>query len=525
MRGFIMCGIIGFIAKNNVSMRLVLDAKYMSILDRGVHFNRVDKENESYGYSRLPTDAVNDTTLDKIHSFRKGDFLFNGHITNTEDLCRMFNLSEECKFSDTKCITEGFSRYKEKFLSVCRGMFAFAYSTEEEIYLVRDTVGIKPLYYINSDKIFGFCSEIKGLTTDYTDQIHEVLPGEMVIYNKFTKTIKKEKYIYKSYKRYTKKDLQKCLYESIILPTRRYLDQSTECKVGVLVSGGVDSSLIIGMLNKYLSKDEKKRVVGFCIGMLTASDAHITKQLAKNLDIKLVFVKPYGKRKSLNKIPEIVYKVESPFSRVVKVALLQDALAEQLQKRDIHIVISGEGADELFYGYERFINGLTKKDTDKMFSYFFQNVFYNTLLQRFERIFANRQIEGRVPFLDQELIVMASKFTVDEKIHYYDTMLSKMPLRILAKEIGLPSYIYLRKKVKMTEGVTKLKNAESDDGYLEKYFKKNLKKTFGEYVYENYAKYGYTILSSESFLGTEEEAMKQVALLQEQNLTKKEVFL
>jgi len=204
--------------------------------------------------------------------------------------------------------------------------------------------------------------------------------------------------------------------------------------------------------------------------------------------------------------------------------LLQDALAEQLQKRGIHVVISGEGADELFYGYERFINGLRKKDIETIFSYFFNNVFYNTLLQRFERIFAKRQIEGRVPFLDQELVILANKFTTDEKIKYYDTMLSKMPLRNLAKKIGLPAYIYLRQKVKMTEGVTKLKNAESENGYLEASIKKQLNKTFGMYVYESYAKYEYTALSAESFLGTEEEAMRQVTLLQKQNRQEKGVF-
>src|SRR6202034_1412440 len=122
------------------------------------------------------------------------------------------------------------------------------------------------------------------------------------------------------------------LYDSVVAPTKRYLGQSEDHKIAGLISGGVDSSLLVGMLNKYLSKKEKKRVVGFCIGTLTASDRKITKRLAADLDIAMIHVKPYAKNKALTKIPEIVYKVESKSSRVIKVALLQYALAEQIQR-------------------------------------------------------------------------------------------------------------------------------------------------------------------------------------------------
>src|SRR5260221_4943048 len=399
-----MCGVIGFISKNNISVRSHLNANYKSILDRGLYFSRIDKVYESYGYVRLPTDAISDPTLHRIQKAQNGYFLFNGHISNVLDLCKMFQLGSSYEDSDTKCLAKGFIAYGKEFLSKCRGMFAFAYCTEDKIILVRDTIGIKPMYYINAEDVFSFCSEIKGLHTTKTEEIHEVLPGEIVIFNKITQTVTKEKFNYESYKKYKKKDLLLCMYDSVVTPTKRYLSQSKNYKIGVLVSGGVDSSLLIGMLSKYLTKKEKKRVVGFCIGTQTATDRKIAQKLVRDLDITIVQVKPYTKNKSLTKIPEIVYKVESKFPRVVKVALLQDALAERIQRYGIHVVISGEGADEIFYGYERFINGLAKKHIDTVYSYFFNRVFYNTLLQRLERIFAKRQIEGRVPFLDQELI-------------------------------------------------------------------------------------------------------------------------
>jgi hypothetical protein len=120
---------------------------------------------------------------------------------------------------------------------------------------------------------------------------------------------------------------------------------------------------------------------------------------------------------------------------------------------------------------------------------------------------------------------LAQKYTVDEKIHHFsDTLLSKMPLRLLARELVLPPYIYLRKKIKMTEGVTTKKNVESDDGYLESYTKKTLDKTFREYVHEQYINYEYNLLSQESYLGTEEDAMRQVEEMKKQNKEAEEFF-
>jgi asparagine synthetase B (glutamine-hydrolysing) len=509
-----MCGIIGFISKSENSVKDVFDTNYQSILDRGRYFKKVELPYESYGYVRLPTDAIEVRSIDEIQKLQNSYLLYNGLITNTEDLCKLFFLPDEIMQSDTQCLHHGFSSYNVAFLSHCRGMFAFAHITQESITLVRDTIGIKPLYYVNTEQIFGFCSEIKGLKNLMNAQVYETLPGEIITYHKKTKRIIKGIFSYDSYKRYQKTDLKKCLIESVVVPTRRYLLQSNKKNVAILLSGGVDSSLLLGLLAQNLSQEEKKRVIGFCVGLTDAPDTIIAHKLASSLQIKLIHVLPFSEKEALEKIPEIVYKVESIHARVARVALLQDALAKKIKEMGIEVVLSGEGADELFYGYERFINGLQKEQIQIMFTYFFHNVFCYTLLQRYERIFAKQQIEGRVPFLDQELVELAKQFTVEEKIQQFSQqVLSKIPIRLLAKEIGLPEYVYDRPKIKMTVGATKKINEDSEEGYLEAYIQQKRKMTFSHFVqeiYRHYFSFSVDLLANGSLLGSEEEAMRIV---------------
>jgi len=509
-----MCGIIGMISKQyNPLLKNLFEEKSKEILDRGIVFDTVFSRNSYLGCCRLPTDGGNDSAFNSIQSQERLRFLYNGIITNVDDLYETYNLSEKAKQFDTRCLFEGFSVYGKKFLSNCRGMFAFAYITEKEIILVRDTVGIKPLYFENSNNAFAFASEIKALPG--LGEVKEVLPGEIITYNKSTGTVVAEKFEYTSYKNYEKHELYDCLKESIINPTKRYLVQSKK-DIALLLSGGLDSSLIAKTLMNGLSQPEKNRIITFCLGEKDSSDMKIAVQLANDLGLRLITVRPYSYQAAIKKLPEIVYTVESPYARVIKVAILQHALADAIKKFDIDIVISGEGADELFFGYKRFIDGLLPHQSEKLFSLFYSKVFYYSLLQRFERIFARSQIEGRVPFLDQELIQLSKKFSPHEKVRYSTNSYSlKVPLRNITREIDLPAYIYQREKEKMTTGVTGKENEEKSDGYLEEEAYILTGKTFGQLVKKHYSKFFPTAPTKDSI--QEEDLMELAATYRNQN--------
>ncbi|WP_197435613.1 asparagine synthase-related protein [Agrobacterium vitis] len=481
-----MCGFIGFSHANLSVHKEALDQSISEISPRGTSVHTLHLEHVSLGYARLPTDAVHSEKDNEINVVCDGTILFNGIITNVEDLCDMFDLGPECRQLDTTCIREGFLRFGATFLERVRGMFAFAIITEQKITLVRDTIGIKPLYYQFGRELIGFSSEIKGLhKADPNEPIHELFPGQILTVELQAGRKNLQTFQYNAYKFNHKSQLDECVREAVVFPTLRYLQQ-TDKKVGILLSGGLDSSLLCYVLFTNLPAAFRNRICVFTLGYEDSDDVQFARIVQRQLGIDVTYLKPWSDDETLIHIDEVIHKVESADPRVVKVALLQDVLARALEEREIQVLISGEGADELFFGYERFIENLTPEQSEFFFTSFMREIFPQTLLQRYDRQFARRCIEGRVPFLDQELIELSKLFLPHEKVLMRNgVVFNKAPLRKLATSLGLDEKVANREKVKMTKGVTKQENNEDEsNGFLEQLFRENKDLSFREYCLE-----------------------------------------
>ncbi|MGH0004773.1 asparagine synthase-related protein [Pseudovibrio ascidiaceicola] len=464
-----MCGFIGILHEKSNFRVTALEHGFGEISKRGTSTDIKHFDGVSLGYARLPTDAVTSTSDNMINSKDGVTILFNGIITNVDDLCDIFKLTNNARRLDTECLREGFLEHGKAFLQRARGMFAITVVSSDSITMVRDTVGIKPLYYQHSADFLGFGSEIKGLLKAAPSQaVKEVLPGEIVTYDRKSGALSVDHFSYLSYKYQTKGDLTACLEEAILAPTLRYLHQ-TDKQVGILLSGGIDSSLLVYTLFTKLPADFHDRISVFTLGLEDSEDVEYARMVQAQLGIKVTFIEPWDEDATFQHMDDTIYSVESADPRVVKVALLQDVLARALEEREIQVLISGEGADELFFGYERFYDGIPFSKVSGFFEAFRMEVFPNTLLQRFDRQFARRCIEGRVPFLDQELIELSKLFTTAEKLTFTEeTIINKRPLRRIAADSGLHPLVAWRTKMKMTKGVTKVENSEIEEkGYLE----------------------------------------------------------
>jgi asparagine synthase (glutamine-hydrolysing) len=511
-----MCGFIGIIA-SSTDIRKSFEDGLAAIKPRGITTSILKNKTEQLGYTRLPTDDVTDVSLGRIDTTSE-ILLFNGLITNVDDLADIFSLDNSVRRSDNRCLRSGLSEHGGEFLKHVRGMFAAAFITNKQVMLVRDTVGIKPLYYVYENEVFAFASELKALLP-LDLAVHEVPPGHIIIFDKDERTLSRRTFSYSSYRRYGTSQLEECLRESVIKSTERYLRNSKK-SVALLLSGGVDSSINAALLMNALSPDDTKRLVAFCVGDDDAPDVLAAKRIASTLKLKLVHVYPYSPEVAIQRLPEIVYATESPYPRVVKVALLYAALAASIKKHRIDVVIGGEGADELFHGYHRFINGLTHHQSKELFTLFFRRIFHYTLLQRYDRIMARQQIEGRVPYLDQELIELAAAIPPATKVqHLSSGYISKVPLRDMARQIGLPSYIYDRGKEKMTAGATGQENSTSRNGYLEREAITITGKTFQQLVEEHYQQQFGDMLVTDMDHYTEEQAMELADRYKANNLT------
>ena len=510
-----MCGFIGILTRSP-QLTEQFNQGLAAVRDRGITTGRTCTAGECYGYSRLPTDDVTNAGLNSIDC-RKPMLLYNGLITNVEYLVDAYKLPLAVKRADSLCLREGLAQYGPAFVEQARGMFAFADCTAHSITLVRDTVGIKPLYYTHSRGLFAFASEHKALV-HIGQPIHEVQPGQIITFSKRSGRLKKQRFAYRSYCHYRADDLEACLREAVVQPTERYMKDSNK-PVALLLSGGLDSSVTARLLTASLPAAYRQRLMAFCVGEPEAPDTEAAQKLAGELGLQLVQVRPFSDSESLQRLPEIVYKAESPHARVIKVALLYEALAIRIKEHGIDIAIGGEGADELFHGYHRFIDGLTYAQSDRLFRRFFGGVFPSTLLQRLDRIMARHQLEGRVPYLDQELVELAHTIPAERKVRYHAAgHTSKLPLRTVARHIGLPAYIHSRPKEKMTSGATGRQNNTATDGYLEQPASALVGLPFQELVSLLYRLQFGKGLAVGAAPTTEEQLMEQVEHYRRQNM-------
>jgi asparagine synthase (glutamine-hydrolysing) len=320
------------------------------------------------------------------------------------------------------------------------GVYAFAYWNNQEIFLARDILGVKPLWYVQTEEAFYFTSEKKALEKMGLVNIEELNPRHLLRYSLKTKKIdiiNRGFFPYLPESTETKEEITKKIS---LLIDKAISKRIPEKKFGVLFSGGIDSTFIAHALkqkgykfNCYLTvldtgKDGK-----------ASSDLEFAQKAAKELKLKLKIRKV--KSSQLEKyLKKVVPLIEDSNVTKVEVALTLYLACEAAKKDGCKVIFSGLGSEEIFAGYERHkrstninqecISGLIK--------------LYERDLYRDDVISMDNNLELRLPFLDKELVGYALK--VPEKYKISETS-SKIILREIAEAQGIPSDLAWRKKV------------------------------------------------------------------------------
>lgn len=296
---------------------------------------------------------------------------FNGEIYNFQEIKEDL-LKKGHKFtnnSDTEVIIHGYEEYKEKIVDKLRGMFAFVIwdVKNKELFGARDPFGIKPFYYTKQNDTFIFGSEIKSflkhpdfkkelnkealkpyLTFQYSaleetffKNVYRLKPGHYIKYKDGNiKTVKYFNYEYKE----QKIELEK-LVDSINENVKHSVDihRISDVKVGAFLSGGIDSSYVVSIL-----KPDETFSVGFNFEKF--NETNYAKELSDMLGIQ-------NKRKLINAeeffkvLENVQYYSDEPHANLSAVPLY---FLSALAREDVKAVLSGEGADELYGGYESY---------------------------------------------------------------------------------------------------------------------------------------------------------------------------
>ena len=364
-----MCGIAGFVGKEK-NMKKVLKGMTDRIKHRGPDAEGFFvRGNVALGQRRL---SIIDIEGGKQPMFSKDGNLvvvFNGEIYNYKELKKELKEYPFQTDSDTEVLLYGYEKWGTDLPNHLRGMFAFAlYDIKEKtLFCARDPFGIKPFYYYENAGSFLFASEIKAFLDHpkFEKKFNEKL---LPAYLSFSFTPTTETFfegvkrldagctlIYQNdevkINRYyeLKFPIEKKDYKKTVKKIGEVMEDSvnhhmiSDVEVGSFLSSGIDSSYIVS-----LAKPDKTYTVGYDIPRYNESD--YAKDLADKLEITNK-QKKITKEEYMQTLDKVLYHMDEPASDPAIVALY---FVSKLASEDVKVVLSGEGADEFFGGYNSY---------------------------------------------------------------------------------------------------------------------------------------------------------------------------
>jgi asparagine synthase (glutamine-hydrolysing) len=548
-----MCGITGFVDKkeslNENDKKELLKKMLDSIKHRGKDGHGITISGSvAIAHARLSILDLSEAGSQPMQN-KQGNITlsFNGelynHLSVRKEIEKKYVFNSH---SDTETLLHAYEEFEEKCLNKFKGMFAFSVfdSTADTIFLAVDRFGIKPLYYIDTPEWFAWSSEIKsllllpgvktelntdalgehllfrsiaGMPTLFKD-IHKLLPGEFLRYSLDSSLVKKEKYWHLNDQHFAfteidhKTDIARLLEASVVE------HMLSDVPVGVQLSGGVDSSLIAALVRKNIPDDQELH--SFSIGLADEewNEFPYSRIVAEQLGTKhheIVFTE----EEFCRTLPVATYHFDEPINHSHSIPML---LLAQYAEKYVKVLMSGEGADEVFGGYRRYID-LAKQDpldadVVMMSSAFAAEAvvrpvikgellidlsyrkallaelegcsscyrigaydlatYVTPLLARQDKMGMKSTLENRVPFLDHELVVAGFHLSDAEKILNGE---AKYLIKKIASDF-LPNEIIYRPKVGFGQLIGAwLKNSDGLGKYLQFFLQPKYRRNFLDY--------------------------------------------
>ncbi len=373
-----MCAINGFNFKNEELIR-----KMNQITShRGPDATGVFLDDEiSLGHNRLSIIDLSEKANQPMHSFdNKQIIIFNGEIYNFKELKNELQNYPFKTESDTEVILAAYKKWGNGCVKKFNGIFAFAIwdNEKKELYIARDHIGVKPLYYHNDGGKFIFSSEIKGILEHGIERVLDMeafnhylrvlyVPEPLTMFKGIYKfppasfgifkngnlkithywAIENLDYLKES-KDFIKKELQEKVFESV----KKQL--ISDRPLGIYLSGGIDSSVVLDSVSRI-----RNNIDTFSVGFDLREeeerdkfnqDFYLARKTAKfyNTNHHEVLLSPQD---VLDIFEKTVYHLDEPISNATAVSMMK--LAE-FAKSNADVILGGDGGDELFGGYDRY---------------------------------------------------------------------------------------------------------------------------------------------------------------------------
>ena len=450
-----MCGIFGLLSQNDQSFNL---QNLNNPNHRGPDNTQsnISIDNIFFQFHRL---CINDLSDGGNQPFENDKYIWmcNGEIYNHKQLKVTHNITCDSN-SDCEVIGHLIDILSiEELCKALNGVFAISIfdKINKTLYLIRDHIGVRPLYYYHDNNILTFASEGKSLDSivENKKNIKQFQPSSYMIYSYNENELQIGRYF----------DFDKIkidLTSSFGFSSKTYLNINnmlidsvrkrliSDRPIGCLLSGGLDSSLIASILSKYL-KEQGKVLKTFSVGFNDSEDLKYARIVAKYLKTDhYELILDYDE--TIARIPELIKHIETYDVTTIRASIGMYLLSEYISKNHSEkVIFSGEGADELFGGYLYFDRSPTMTDFEHETKRLVKDLSYFDVL-RSDRCTSAFGLELRVPFLDKEFV----KFVLSIPGQFRKgNGIEKYILRMSFQNDYLPKEILMRKKEAFSDGV------------------------------------------------------------------------
>ena len=445
-----MCGIIASFTNGDQShtpeVILGIIKAFNHLKNRGPDTGSlVVRDTEILGFRRL---SIVDPTVQAEQPFYSETtrLLCNGEIYNHENIKKNYNI--KCASdSDCECILHLHDQFGfEHAIDVLSGDYAIVISTNTAVYFARDPIGVRPLFYgFTKDGGFALGSYARALS-EFCCKVAQVRPG----WGRYDKKSRKLEFFPHDHTPYIirseRDDLEKTICATLVKSVKSRL--MSDRPIGCLLSGGLDSSLIASILCKLIGPENVRT---YSIGIRGSKDLKHAQDVAKALGThhnEVLFTPEEG----FAAIPDVIKDLESYDITTIRASVAMWLLAKHISENTKDIVLlSGEGADELFCGYLYFHYAPTSSHLElESLRLVHQLYIYDVL--RADRCVSSHGLELRVPFLDREMVSLC--LSLVGGLREPTNGIEKYLLRKSFCSGYLPEHVLWRRKDGMSDGVS-----------------------------------------------------------------------
>ncbi|OCB77125.1 asparagine synthase B [Flavobacterium piscis] len=386
-----------------------------------------------------------------IQGTNKAWMVHDGEIYNYQEL--KDTVLKEHTFrtkSDSEVIVHLYEEFGYKFCNMLDGDFAFVIIDGDNYIAARDAVGVKPLYYgLDERGRIYFSSEMKSIA-DQCKSFSAFPPGHY--YTGKTGFVKYYNPDYEDHANANKSLDLDLVRESLIQATRKRL--MSEVPVGVLLSGGLDSSLTSAIASRIL-KDNGQKLHSFSIGLDGDSpDNIVARKAAEFLGTEHHEIH-FTVEEGVSILEKVIYHIETYDIISVRSGVPMYLLSKAIADQGIKVILSGEGADEVFGGHLYFRNAPSAEEFQDETIERVQKLFTADLLRADKTTMAHG-LEARIPFLDKDFLDVAIRIKTEEKQPKTYDGIEKYILRKAfdtTENPYLPAEVLWRQKEQFSDGV------------------------------------------------------------------------